>query len=106
MKCKARCLLLKKATSFEVYKCIKDASVHFYLHLMIRMVRGKHAFIILPESRTGLLLSTGTSGASQRKKPLEASPAAPYSRRRREAELGGGRDARVSTTPKGKGIMG
>lgn len=47
---------------------------------MIRMVRGKHARI-LPESRTGLLLSTATSGASQLKKSFEGSPAALYSRR-------------------------
>lgn len=48
---------------------------------MIRTVRGKHAFIILPESRTGLMLSTATSGASQLTKPFEGSPAALYSRR-------------------------
>lgn len=49
---------------------------------MIRMVRGKHVFIILPESRAGLLLSMATSRASQLRKLFEGNPAALYSRRR------------------------
>jgi len=69
------------------------------------MVSGKQAFIILPESRAGPLLRTASPRTSQPNKPFEGSPAALHPRRASaKAQLGDGKGARVSDTPKGKGL--